>query len=101
MRHLADGDLASNSQGWQWVAGAGTDAAPYFRIFNPVVQGMRFDPNGEYVHRWIPELSHLPAGRAHEPWREPNGYETGYPQRIVDHQEERVVALARWANTST
>ena len=56
MEHLVDGDLASNNHGWQWVAGSGTDAAPYFRVFNPVTQGRRFDPDGDYVRRWVPEL---------------------------------------------
>ena len=61
MRTLRDGDLASNQQGWQWVAGCGTDAAPYFRIFNPVTQGLRFDPDGDYVRRYVPELRDLPG----------------------------------------
>jgi deoxyribodipyrimidine photo-lyase len=96
--HLADGDLASNSHGWQWVAGTGTDAAPYFRIFNPISQGKRFDPDGEYVRRWVPELAHLPGPAAHEPWRHPDGYLHGYPLRIVDHDAERRVALDRYAS---
>jgi deoxyribodipyrimidine photo-lyase len=94
---LVDGDLASNTHNWQWVAGTGTDAAPYYRIFNPVRQGLRFDPDGLYVRRWLPELAHLPGAAAHEPWRHPQGYVAGYPQRIVDHDEERRVALARYA----
>ena len=65
---LRDGDLASNAHGWQWVAGTGTDAAPYFRIFNPVSQGCRFDPDGAYVRRWVPELAHLPGAAS---WRIP------------------------------
>ncbi|MGB8020511.1 MAG: deoxyribodipyrimidine photo-lyase [Candidatus Nanopelagicales bacterium] len=92
---LLDGDLASNSHGWQWVAGTGTDAAPYFRVFNPVTQGLRFDPGGEYVRRWIPELAHLRGPAAHEPWRHAGGYDHGYPQRIVDHAFERSEALER------
>jgi deoxyribodipyrimidine photo-lyase len=95
--HLVDGDLASNNHGWQWVAGTGTDAAPYFRVFNPVSQGKRFDPDGEYVRRWVPELAHLPGAAAHEPWRHPRGYEGGYPERIVDHDAERRVALDRYS----
>lgn len=95
--HLLDGDVASNSHGWQWVAGTGTDAAPYVRVFNPVTQGVRFDPDGDYVRRFVPELAHLPAAAAHEPWRHPDGYRGGYPTRIVDHEEQRRVALARYA----
>jgi deoxyribodipyrimidine photo-lyase len=98
LEHLVDGDLASNNHGWQWVAGTGTDAAPYFRVFNPVTQGLRFDPEGAYVRRWVPELRHLPGAAAHEPWRHPDGYGEGYPQRIVDHAEERREALARLAH---
>lgn len=93
--HLVDGDLASNNHGWQWVAGTGTDAAPYFRVFNPVAQGLRFDPQGDYVRRWVPELRHLPGAAAHEPWLHPDGPDHGYPGRIVDHAEERREALAR------
>ena len=95
MHWLRDADLASNSQGWQWVAGSGTDAAPYFRVFNPVTQGVTHDPDGEYVRRYVPELRHLPGSSAHEPWSAPDGYAHGYPQRIVDHAAERVEALSR------
>jgi len=94
--HLVDGDLASNNHGWQWVAGTGTDASPYFRVFNPVTQGRRFDPDGEYVRRWVPELAHLSGAAAHEPWRAPGGYDGGYPSPIVDHAEERREALRRY-----
>lgn len=94
--HLIDGDLAQNSHGWQWVAGTGTDAAPYFRVFNPVTQGKRFDPDGAYVRRWIPELQHLPGRAAHEPWRHDDGYRHDYPRRLVDHDEERKEALQRY-----
>jgi deoxyribodipyrimidine photo-lyase len=95
MVHLVDGDLASNQHGWQWTAGTGTDAAPFFRIFNPVTQGLKFDPNGDYVRRWIPELREVPGQAAHEPWdlAEPPA---GYPPRIVDHAAERAVALERY-----
>ncbi|HKY57589.1 MAG TPA: deoxyribodipyrimidine photo-lyase [Aeromicrobium sp.] len=98
LEHLLDGDVASNNHGWQWVAGTGTDAAPYFRVFNPVTQGLRFDPEGEFVRRWVPELRHLPGAAAHEPWRHPDGYTREYPPRIVDHGVEREEALARWAD---
>ncbi len=94
--HLLDFDLASNSHGWQWVAGTGTDAAPYFRIFNPVSQGKRLDPQGDFVRRWVPELAHLEGAAVHEPWRH-DGAVTGYPPRLVDHAEERREALDRYA----
>ncbi len=93
--HLVDGDIASNNHGWQWVAGTGTDASPYYRVFNPVTQGVRFDPQGEYVRRWVPELAHLPGERAHTPWDDADGYQQGYPHRLVDHAAERLEALAR------
>jgi deoxyribodipyrimidine photo-lyase len=95
MRHLVDGDLASNQHGWQWTAGTGTDAAPYYRVFNPVTQGRKFDPDGDYVRRWVPELSEVTGGDVHEPWRlsEPPG---DYPEPIVDHAAERQVALERY-----
>ena len=94
--HLVDGDLASNNHGWQWVAGTGTDAAPYFRVFNPVTQGLKFDPNGDYVRRWVPELTHLSGKAVHQPWDAAGGYDHGYPKRIIDHAEERQVALDRY-----
>lgn len=97
MRWLRDGDLASNQHGWQWVAGSGTDAAPYFRVFNPVTQGTKFDPAGDYVRRYVPELRHLDGAAAHEPWKQPDGYAHGYPEPIVDHKAEREEALARYA----
>lgn len=97
MRWLRDGDLASNAHGWQWAAGCGTDAAPFYRIFNPITQGLKFDPSGEYVRRYVPELRHLPAKLVHEPWKDPLGYEQGYPPPIVDHGVERQVALADFA----
>jgi len=90
MAHLVDGDLASNAHGWQWVAGTGTDPAPYFRIFNPSLQGQKFDPDGDYVRRYVPELAGLPARHVHEPWRSPDGPPAGYPDRIVDHAAERI-----------
>ncbi len=94
--HLLDGDLASNNHGWQWVAGTGTDASPYFRVFNPITQGLKFDATGDYVRRWVPELAHLPGRRAHEPWDAEDGYDHDYPRRIVDHAEERRVTLDRY-----
>jgi deoxyribodipyrimidine photo-lyase len=96
MQWLRDGDLASNNHGWQWVAGTGTDPAPYFRIFNPVTQGRRFDPDGDYVRRYVQELRDVAGGDVHEPWQLPGGVPAGYPKRIVDHAQERKVALARY-----
>jgi deoxyribodipyrimidine photo-lyase len=96
MEHLVDGDIASNSHGWQWTAGCGTDAAPYFRVFNPVTQGRRYDPDGRYVRRYVPELAHLVGPDAHEPWAAVDGYRFGYPHPIVDHAVERLDALARY-----
>ncbi len=96
MRWLRDGDLASNNHGWQWVAGSGTDAAPYFRVFNPVTQGEKFDPDGEYVRKYVPELRHVAGKKAHSPWDVTDGYSQGYAERIVDHKVEREEALARY-----
>jgi deoxyribodipyrimidine photo-lyase len=98
--HLVDGDLASNNQGWQWVAGTGTDAAPYFRIFNPVAQSERFDPDGTYLRRWVPELAGVPARHVHAPWTAPAGQPLGYPPPMVDHAAERAEALRRYAAVS-
>jgi deoxyribodipyrimidine photo-lyase len=96
MDRLIDGDLANNQHGWQWTAGTGTDPAPYYRVFNPTLQGKKFDPDGAYVRRWVPELRHLPAPQIHEPWTLPEP-PAGYPARIVDHDVERRVALERYA----
>ncbi len=96
LHHLMDGDIASNNHGWQWVAGTGTDASPYFRVFNPVTQGKKFDPDGDYVRRWVPELAHVAGAKAHEPWTVADGLAHGYPERIVDHGQERAEALRRY-----
>jgi deoxyribodipyrimidine photo-lyase len=97
MQHLRDGDLASNQHGWQWIAGTGSDPAPYFRVFNPVKQGRDHDPDGEYIRRWVPELRGLDARHVHEPWRLPDGPPDGYPRPVVDHGVERAEALKRYA----
>ena len=97
MEHLVDGDLASNQHGWQWVAGTGTDASPYFRIFNPATQGERFDPGGTYVRRWVPELAAVADKYVHHPWDDPAGAPTAYPAPMVDHAEEREESLRRYA----
>jgi deoxyribodipyrimidine photo-lyase len=104
MQHLVDGDPAANNGGWQWSAGTGTDAAPYFRIFNPVLQGRKFDPNGEYVRRWLPELARVPQKFLHMPWQMPAhiqqaagcliGYD--YPKPVIDHKWARQRALAAY-----
>ena len=99
---LVDADLANNTLGWQWVAGCGADAAPYFRVFNPVTQGKKFDPDGKYVRRWVPELERMPARWIHEPWAAPSNVLTQagvtpgetYPHQIVDHSKARKSALA-------
>jgi deoxyribodipyrimidine photo-lyase len=105
MTHLVDGDLANNNGGWQWAAGTGTDAAPYFRIFNPVAQGERFDAAGAYVRRWCPELARVPDAFVHRPWEAPPlalaaagvTLDRDYPLPIVDHAERREAALAMYA----
>ena len=95
MEHLVDFDMASNSHGWQWTAGCGTDASPYYRVFNPIEQGKKFDENGDYVRKYVPELSHLQGIEIHEPWLVLDGYSNGYPTQIVDHAKERIESLAR------
>jgi deoxyribodipyrimidine photo-lyase len=95
MQRLVDGDLAANNGGWQWSAGTGTDAAPYFRIFNPVAQGEKFDAGGAFVRRWLPELAGVSDRCVHRPWEEPGVIERGeYPRRIVLHEDQRAKCLA-------
>jgi deoxyribodipyrimidine photo-lyase len=96
MQWLRDADIASNSHGWQWTAGCGTDASPYFRVFNPIGQGIKFDPNGDYVRRYVPELAHISGVQVHEPWKVIDGHAHGYPEPIVDHAEERAETLRRY-----
>lgn len=106
---LVDADLANNSLGWQWVAGCGADAAPFFRIFNPVTQGEKFDPEGAYVRRWVPELASLPVRWLHAPWRAPAQVlraahvrlGDNYPEPIIDHAFARDRALAALATTKS
>ena len=104
MAHLVDGDPAANNGGWQWTAGTGTDAAPYFRIFNPILQGKKFDPNGDFIARWVPELAKLPPKFRHEPWKL-KGTEAihyhfklgrDYPERIVDRSISRERTLTAY-----
>jgi len=102
---LVDADSGSNPANWQWVAGCGADAAPYFRVFNPTLQGEKFDPDGTYVRRWVPELNELPAKLIHQPWQATPielasaGVTLGktYPQPIIDHAKGRERALAAYA----
>jgi deoxyribodipyrimidine photo-lyase len=98
---LLDADLANNSAGWQWVAGSGADASPYFRIFNPVLQGEKFDPDGTYIRQWVPELSNVPNKWIHKPWAAPQGslgvtLGKEYPYPIVDHGKAREQALLQY-----
>ena len=99
---LVDGDLAVNAQSWQWVAGTGTDSQPFFRVFNPVTQGLKFDPDGAYVRRWVPELADLPSRYIHAPWEAPEEelgkagvtLGTNYPRPVIGLAEGRDRALA-------
>lgn len=101
---LVDADLANNSAGWQWVAGSGADAAPYFRIFNPVLQGERFDRDGSYVRIWVPEIAGLPDKFLHKPWKTPDDIQKNlgiiigkdYPLPIVDHETARSLAMEKY-----
>ena len=97
MTYLRDGDIAQNQLNWQWVAGCGTDPAPYFRIFNPITQSEKFDGDGEYIRRYVPELADVPIKHLHQPWQAPDGPPAGYPGPIVDHAAERKEALDRYA----
>jgi len=104
MQHLIDGDPAANNGGWQWSAGTGTDAAPYFRIFNPVTQGEKHDPQGAYIRHWVPELRNVPTDFIHRPWTMPGDVQQAagciigedYPAPIVDHKTARERTLAAY-----
>ena len=91
LEQLVDGDMANNQHGWQWCAGSGTDAAPYFRVFNPTTQGEKFDHSGDYVRRWVPELVGADDVHLRKGQRPPD-----YPEPIVDHGRERKEALRRY-----
>jgi deoxyribodipyrimidine photo-lyase len=98
MRHLVDGDVANNRGGWQWTAGVGADAQPWFRIFNPVRQGQRFDPDGTWVRQWVPELEGVPGRFVHEPWNAPDAPADYRP--IVDLKAGRERALAAFRSAT-
>ena len=108
MQQLLDGDPASNNGGWQWTAGTGTDAAPYFRVFNPVLQGQKFDPQGNYVRQWVPELAKVPTKILHTPWKMPLEIQKqvdcligrDYPAPIVDHAMARKRVLQAYKGQS-
>jgi deoxyribodipyrimidine photo-lyase len=105
MQHLLDGDPAVNIGGWQWTAGVGADAAPYFRVFNPILQGQKFDPNGVYIRRWLPELAQIPNRYIHNPWDMPLAIQRqagclldqDYPKPIIDHHWARERTLTAYA----
>jgi deoxyribodipyrimidine photo-lyase len=104
MQHLVDGDPAANNGGWQGTAGVGTDAAPYFRVFNPVLQAQKFDPDGDFARAWVPELRRVPDECIHEPWKMPDDVQRkaryligkDYPAPIIDHTFARERALAAY-----
>ncbi|ENU43062.1 MULTISPECIES: cryptochrome/photolyase family protein [Acinetobacter] len=93
MQHLIDGDLAANNGGWQWCASTGTDAVPYFRIFNPISQSQKFDPNGDYIRTWVKELAHLDNKSIHDPYSANKSLQLNYPKPIVDLKETRLKAI--------
>jgi len=97
MQHLTDGEIASNNGGWQWSAGTGADAAPYFRIQNPWTQTRRYDPEGRYIKRWVPELKDVPPAQLGEPPPEGGSLAPGYPAPMVDHNHERQRTLEIFA----
>ncbi|MFY8238038.1 MAG: FAD-binding domain-containing protein, partial [Ilumatobacteraceae bacterium] len=100
MKHLVDGDIASNNHGWQWTAGTGTDASPYYRVFNPTTQSAKFDPTGSYLREWIPEIAGLDNASIHEPSSLGLLAPEGYPAPMVDHAVERNESLARYKAVS-
>jgi deoxyribodipyrimidine photo-lyase len=100
MKHLVDGDIASNNHGWQWTAGTGTDASPYYRVFNPTTQSAKFDPTGSYLREWVPEIADLDNVSIHDPSSLGLLAPVGYPAPMVDHSLERIESLARYKAVS-
>lgn len=93
MRHLVDGDLAANNGGWQWCASTGTDSVPYFRVFNPISQSQKFDVDGDYIRRWVPEIAHLDAKSIHDPYAKNPNLKLNYPRPIMDLKQSRIRAI--------
>lgn len=96
MKHLIDGDFASNNGGWQWSASTGTDSQPYFRVFNPASQSAKFDPKGEFIRKWVPELKALPTEHLHDPLKYSSAAKLrslGYCEPMVDHAKARLKAI--------
>ena len=93
MSKLVDGDYPANNGGWQWCSSTGCDGQPYFRIFNPITQGERFDPDGDFIIRWLPELGQVPKKFLHQPWKWPQARHLNYPAPIVDHKTQRDITL--------
>ena len=98
MQHLVDGDLAANNGGWQWCASTGTDSVPYFRVFNPISQSQKFDVDGDYIRRWVPEIAHLDAKSIHDPYAKNPNIELDYPRPIVDLKQSRIRAIEAFKN---
>jgi deoxyribodipyrimidine photo-lyase len=96
MENLIDGDYPANNGGWQWCASTGCDGQPYFRIFNPITQGEKFDPKGVFIRHWLPELAPLANENIHQPWRLISNNSLQYPDPVVDHKVERGITLERY-----
>jgi deoxyribodipyrimidine photo-lyase len=98
---LIDFDLSANNGGWQWAASTGCDAQPWFRIFNPITQSLRFDPKGQFIKKYIPELTNFNEDEIHTPWLSQNFHKTNYPKPIIDHARQRIKALALYQSAKS
>jgi deoxyribodipyrimidine photo-lyase len=98
---LIDFDLSANNGGWQWAASTGCDAQPWFRIFNPITQSLRFDPEGKFIKKYIPELANFNEDEIHAPWLSQNFHKINYPQPIIDHASQRIKALALYKSVKS